>query len=61
MKLIAIEPVKVGGKRREPGAEFEADDTVGSALIKSGAAELVTGKAKAKVKTEAEAEGDPQP
>lgn len=39
MKLVAIEPVKAGGKRYEPGTAFEVDDKVGEQLVASGAAE----------------------
>lgn len=47
MKIKAIEPIKHGGKRHEPGTVVEVADAVGKALIDSGDAEKAGGKASA--------------
>lgn len=68
MKLIASAPVKVGGKRREPGEPFECDDAVGEELLQSGDALPASGvdeparhdkpaEGKAKAKPKAPARG----
>lgn len=39
MKIIGNHHIKVGGKRREPGEEFEVKDADARILIKCGAAQ----------------------
>jgi len=45
--LTAIEPMKRGGKRVEPGAAFEAEADEAQALIDAGLAEVAKGGKKA--------------
>lgn len=56
MKLIASAPLKVGGKRREPGELFECDDAVGEELLQSGDA-LVASDAEEPARHDKPAEG----
>lgn len=60
MEIIAINPIKSGGKRHEPGQSFDCADDVARALIASGDAEKAGSKSKAAAADDAKPEGKPE-
>jgi hypothetical protein len=57
VELVAVEPVKAGGKRVEPGGTFTVPQSVADELIAQGHAKpAAEAKAEAEAKAKAEAE-----
>ncbi len=62
VELVAVEPIKAGGKRVEPGGTFTVPQSVAEELIAHGDAKPAAepkAEAEAKAKAEAEAGGKP--